>query len=124
MTNSAPVVIAGGGAAGLVTAAELDRRGIGSVVLERGPDVGTSWASRYDSLRLNTPRLSSTLSRYRMPRRYGRWPKRDDVVEYLRDYARALHLDIRTETELQRVEPNGAGWRVETSDGELEARTS
>lgn len=123
MTNSAPVVIAGGGAAGLVTAAELDRRGIGSAVLERGPDVGTSWASRYDSLRLNTPRLSSTLSRYRMPRRYGRWPKRDDVVEYLRDYARALHLDIRTETELQRVEPNGAGWRVETSDGELEARS-
>ena len=31
-----PVVIAGGGAAGLAAAAELDRRGIASVVLERG----------------------------------------------------------------------------------------
>jgi len=121
MTHTGPVVIGGGGAAGLVTAAELGRRGIGSVVLERGADVGTSWASRYDSLRLNTPRLTSTLPRYRMPRRYGRFPKRDDIVEYLRDYARVLDLDVRTETELRRVEPNGAGWRAETSDGVIEA---
>ena len=80
-------MIAGGGAAGLAAAAELDRRGIASVVLDRGDSIGSSWAGRYDSLRLNTPRLTSSLARYRMPRRYGRWPTRDDMVEYLNDYA-------------------------------------
>ena len=97
-------MIAGGGAAGLAAAAELDRRGIASVVLDRGDAVGSSWAGRYDSLRLNTPRLTSSLARYRMPRRYGRWPTRDDMVEYLNDYARKLGLDVRTRTEVTRVD--------------------
>lgn len=116
-----PVVIAGGGAAGLAAAAELDRRGIPSVVLERGDDVGTSWANRYRSLRLNTPRLTSSLGRYRIPRRYGRWLTRDQMVEYLRDYARRLGLEVRTGVEVERVDPGPGGWRVRTSDGELES---
>jgi len=113
------VLIAGGGAAGLAVAAMLDRRGIASVVLERGSDVGTSWASRYESLRLNTPRLTSTLARYRMPRRYGRWPTKHDMVEYLREYARRLDLDVRTGTEVRRVDRDDGGWRIETSTGDL-----
>jgi putative flavoprotein involved in K+ transport len=117
-----PVVIAGGGAAGLAAAAELGRRNIASVVLERAGDVGASWAARYDSLRLNTPRLTSSLSRYRMPRRYGRWLTRDQMVEYLRDYARRLELEVRTGTEVERVDSDPAGWRVRTSAGELTSR--
>jgi putative flavoprotein involved in K+ transport len=117
-----PVVIAGGGAAGLAAAAELGRRNIASVVLERAGDVGASWAARYDSLRLNTPRLTSSLSRYRMPRRYGRWLTRDQMVEYLRDYARRLELEVRTGTEVERVDSDPAGWRVRTSAGQLTSR--
>jgi putative flavoprotein involved in K+ transport len=86
--NQEQVVVAGAGAAGLAVAAMLKRRGIDPLVLERTERVGSSWCSRYDSLRLNTPRITSTLSGYRMPRRYGRWPARDDVVEYLEGYAR------------------------------------
>jgi cation diffusion facilitator CzcD-associated flavoprotein CzcO len=71
------VVVAGAGAAGLSVAAMLKRRGVESLVLERTGRVASSWRSRYDSLRLNTPRLTSTLAGYRMPRRYGRWPVRD-----------------------------------------------
>jgi putative flavoprotein involved in K+ transport len=121
MDNRDPVVIAGGGAAGLAVAAMLDSRGVGAVVLERALDVGTSWESRYDSLRLNTPRLTSTLARYRMPRRYGRWPTRDDVVEYLREYRRRLGIDVRTGVEVSRVDPANGAWRVTTSEGELTA---
>ena len=39
-----PVVVVGGGPAGLATSAELRRRGIEHVVLERGDTVGYSWA--------------------------------------------------------------------------------
>jgi putative flavoprotein involved in K+ transport len=121
MNGGEPVVIAGGGAGGLSVAAMLDARGIRSTVLERAEDVGTSWANRYESLRLNTPRFTSTLARYRMPRRYGRWPTRNDVVEYLRDYADKLRLVVRTGTEVRRVDRDAGGWRVQTSDGGLRA---
>lgn len=115
------VVVVGAGAAGLSVAGMLKRRGIDPLVLERSGQVGSSWRSRYDSLRLNTPRLTSTLAGYRMPRRYGRWPTRDQVVEYLEEYARGHGLRVQFETEVTRVEPVTVGWRLATSAGELEA---
>jgi putative flavoprotein involved in K+ transport len=116
------VVVAGAGAAGLAVAAMLRRRGVDPLVLERSDQVASSWRSRYDSLRLNTPRLTSTLAGYRMPRRYGRWPGRDQVVEYLEEYARRHAVRIQFETELKRVEPADSGWLLETSGGELATR--
>jgi putative flavoprotein involved in K+ transport len=130
-------VVVGAGAAGLAVAAMLERRGVKPLVLERADRVASSWRSRYDSLRLNTPRLTSTLSGYRMPRRYGRWPTRDDVIEYLEDYAHRHQIHIRFETELNRIErvdetasgstegSNGANasrWLLDTSSGEIATR--
>jgi len=123
-------VVAGAGAAGLAVAAMLKRRGIDPLVLEQTDQIASSWRSRYDSLRLNTPRITSTLSGYRMPRRCGRWPVRDDVVAYLEDYARRHGLRIQFETKLNRVERvdgRGAGedaarWLLDTSRGEITAR--
>ena len=83
--------------------------------------MGASWRARYDSLILNTPRITSTLAGYRMPRRYGRWPTRDDVVEYLQEYARREGLKIRFGVELSRVQRRNGGWALETSAGELES---
>jgi putative flavoprotein involved in K+ transport len=97
-------VIAGAGAAGLSVAGMLSARGVDALALERQDQLGMSWARRYDSLRLNTPRLLSTMPRYRMPRRYGRWPSRDHMVEYLRDYARQLGLRVELRTEVQRID--------------------
>jgi putative flavoprotein involved in K+ transport len=121
MAGEDPVLVAGAGAAGLASAAMLKRRGIPAVVLERTDQVASSWRGRYDSLILNTPRLTSTLAGYRMPRRYGRWPTRDDVVEYLEEYARRQQLRIRFGVELQRVERRDGGWSLDTSEGEMQA---
>jgi putative flavoprotein involved in K+ transport len=127
-------VVVGAGAAGLAVAAMLKRRGVEPLVLERTDQVASSWRSRYDSLRLNTPRITSTLPGYRMPRRYGRWPARDDVIEYLEEYARRHRVHIQFGTELSRVErvdgttggslegSGGAGvsgWLLNTSSGEI-----
>src|SRR5205807_2045154 len=113
----------------------LKRRGVDPLVLERTGQVASSWRGRYDSLRLNTPRFNSTLAGYRMPRRYGRWPVRDDVVEYLEEYARRHELRIQFETQLNRAEraddasaeQNGGDraaprWLLDTSRGEIAAR--
>jgi putative flavoprotein involved in K+ transport len=121
MAEDDPVLVAGAGAAGLASAAVLKRRGIPAVVIERTDQVAPSWRRRYDSLILNTPRLTSTLSGYRIPRRYGRWPTRDHVVEYLEEYARRQRLRIRFGVELQRVGRRDGGWSLDTSEGEMEA---
>jgi putative flavoprotein involved in K+ transport len=116
------VIVVGAGAAGLSVAALLKRRGFDPLLLERSAQVAASWRSRYESLRLNTPRITSTLSGYRMPRRYGRWPTRDSVVEYLEEYARRHALRIRFDHELRRVDREGDGWLLDTSAGEFRAR--
>jgi putative flavoprotein involved in K+ transport len=117
------VVIAGAGAAGLSVAAMLKRRGVEALVLERADRAGASWRSRYDSLRLNTPRLTATLAGYRMPRRYGRWPTRDQMVEYLDEYARRNAHRIRFDTELRRIDRDrDDGWVLDTSNGEVRTR--
>jgi putative flavoprotein involved in K+ transport len=116
------VMIAGAGPAGLATAAMLERRGVPALIIERTSKVASSWRSRYDSLILNTPRLTSTLPGYRIPRSYGRWPTRDAIVEYLEEYARRHELQIEFGVELRRVERENDSWLLRTSNGELRAR--
>ncbi len=84
-------------------------------MLDRSGDVGSSWAGRYDSLRLNTVRWMSDLPGHRMPQRMGRWVGRDDLVAYLSDYARWHGLEVRTGVDVDRLAmlPNGR-WRAES----------
>jgi putative flavoprotein involved in K+ transport len=121
MTGEERVVVAGAGAAGLAVAAVLEQRGITPLVVEREQEIGLAWERRYESLRLNTPRLLSDLPRYRMPRSYGRWPARRDVAEYLREYRRRLGLRVELGTEVRGVDREDGRWLVRTSKGDLRA---
>src|SRR3982750_4616011 len=113
----ADVTVLGAGAAGLAVAAQLRARGVDCVVLERGPGVATSWRGRYDRLRLHTVRRLSGLPGLPIPRAYGRWVRRDDLVRYLETYAEHFALDVRTATTVERVEPSRDGWSVQLDDG-------
>lgn len=119
--NGSDVVVLGAGFAGLGTAAMLGRRGVSAVVLEQSDQVAASWRNRYRSLRLNTLRWMSSLSGYRMPRSYGRWPTRDQVIEYLEDYARKERLRVEFNTQARRITRSNGAWRVETTVGDLDA---
>jgi putative flavoprotein involved in K+ transport len=114
------IVVIGAGPAGLACAATLKRAGEKVVVLERG-EVGAAWTTRYDRLHLHTVRWLSCLPGYRIPRAFGKWPSRDQVVEYLRRYADRNALDVRTGVEARAVERVDAGWLVRTLDGGVEA---
>src|SRR3990170_6187077 len=114
-------LVIGAGPAGLGAAALIERRGVPALVLERGERVGTSWRGRYEGLRLNTPRIMSTPPVHRMPRRLGRYPTREDFVAYLEDYVERTGLTVRYGVEATRVDPADGGWRVETSDGAIDA---
>ena len=115
--ESHEVVIVGAGAAGLATAVLLQERGLRPLLLEAGPGPGAAWRDRYDRLHLHTPRLLSGLPGLRIPRRYGRWVGRDDLIQYFQEYAAVHDLDIRTSCRVERLEPS---WIVHTPDGPIE----
>ncbi|MCX5124467.1 NAD(P)/FAD-dependent oxidoreductase [Streptomyces sp. NBC_00193] len=104
-TQPRPVYVIGAGPGGLAVAAALRGRGIRAVVVEKSDSVGTSWRRHYDRLHLHTTRHLSALPGLAMPRRFGRWVARENVVRYLEKYAEFHELEIATGIEVTRIEP-------------------
>jgi putative flavoprotein involved in K+ transport len=117
-TAGHPVYVIGGGPGGLSVAYALRARGVRAVVLERSDSVGASWRKHYDRLRLHTTRRMSALPGLPMPRRFGRWVSRDDVVRYLEKYTEVHDLEIVTGVEVSNVEHAADGtWLLHATGG-------
>ncbi len=116
------VIVIGAGPAGLSTAGELLTRGVSTIVLERGTQLGASWAARYPGLRFNTSRHSSALPGTPFPREYGQFPTRDQYLDYLRRYAADHRIPVETGIEVTGISRSDAGWVLATSAGERRAR--
>ncbi|WP_326737961.1 flavin-containing monooxygenase [Streptomyces sp. NBC_01022] len=119
ITEDRPVYVIGGGPGGLAAAAALREQGVRAVVLEKSGDVGASWRGHYDRLHLHTTRRWSTLPGLAMPRRFGRWVSRDDVVRYLEKYVEHHGLEVVTGVEVSRIDraADGSGWRLTATGG-------
>lgn len=115
--TSVPVVVIGAGPGGLAVAASLKSHGIRPLVIDRAPHVGHTWRGHYDRLHLHTPRELSHLPGHRIPKRFGRWIARDDVVAYLEEYAGAHELDLRLGVAVETLTRAGEGWQVALADG-------
>ncbi|NEC92273.1 NAD(P)/FAD-dependent oxidoreductase [Streptomyces sp. SID12501] len=118
-SSTTPVYVIGGGPGGLAVAYALRAQGVRAVVLERGDQVGSSWRRHYDRLHLHTTRRLSSLPGLAMPRSFGRWVARDDVVRYLEKYAEYHELEVVTGVEVSRVErtADGTGWLLHATGG-------
>ncbi|HEY9328913.1 MAG TPA: NAD(P)/FAD-dependent oxidoreductase [Streptomyces sp.] len=119
ITEDRPVYVIGGGPGGLAAAAALREQGVRAVVLEKSTDVGASWRRHYDRLHLHTTRRWSALPGLPMPRRFGRWVSRDDVVRYLEKYVEHHELEVVTGVEVSRIDraADGTGWRLTATGG-------
>ncbi|MFK4224031.1 flavin-containing monooxygenase [Streptomyces sp. NPDC019890] len=117
LTNDRPVYVIGGGPGGLAAAAALREHGIRAVVLEKSESVGASWRRHYDRLHLHTTRKLSGLPGLAMPRSFGRWVSRDDVIRYLEKYAEFHELEIVTGVEVSRIEQSGSDWLLHATGG-------
>ncbi|WP_101469280.1 NAD(P)-binding domain-containing protein [Nocardia fluminea] len=97
-------LVIGAGQSGLTAARALTNHHLHPVVLEAGTDPVGSWPHYYDSLTLFSPAQHSSLAGLDFPADPDHYPHRDEVVDYLRRYAKALDADIRTNTTVTTVE--------------------
>ncbi len=109
-------VIVGGGQAGLSTGYHLARRGLPFVILEANEQVGDSWRKRWDSLRLFTPARYSGLPGRRFPGPTWSFPGKDDVADYLEDYAASFELAVRTGVRADGLSREGDRYAVVAGD--------
>jgi hypothetical protein len=113
----ARVIIVGAGLNGLAVARELKKIGIEPVIIDGAERSAAPWRNRHEGLHLNTHRLISHLPGVRIPRRYGAFPSRDDIVAYLEDYERSLDVRVHRGVWIERIDPAPEGWRLKTSAG-------
>jgi hypothetical protein len=118
---SAPTVVVGAGPAGLAAGAMLRGAGADVLVLERGDRLGASRRGHYRSLRLHTVRSLSALPGAPLPRSYGRWVAGTDFLAYLERYAERKRLEIRTGTDVRRVDARGGGFVLGTDSEPIPA---
>jgi putative flavoprotein involved in K+ transport len=122
MTDRIETVVVGGGQAGLAASHELTEAGVPHVVLERGR-VGQTWRGRWDSFCLVTPNWGTQLPGhpYEGDDPDGFMP-RDEIVGYLERYAASFDAPVRDGVDVTALRRSGDGLRVETPEGEIEAR--
>ena len=113
----------GGGQSGLAAAHALLSHGLTPLVLESGQEPVGSWPRYYDSLTAFSPVAFSAMPGLRFEGDPDHYPHRDEVVAYLRRYAKGLDVEIRLATTATAVEHHGA-FVVHTDTGEALATSS
>ena len=101
-TECFETVVIGGGQAGLSVGYHLARRGIPFVILDANTRIGDSWRNRWDSLRLFTPARYNGLDGMPFPGPAHSFSNKDEVADYLEDYAARFDLPVRSGCKVDR----------------------
>ena len=100
-------IVIGGGQAGLAVGYHLAKRGLPFQILDANPRIGDAWRNRWDSLRLFNPARYAGLPGMRFPARGDTFPTKDQMADYLVDYARRFHLPVRNGVKVDRLWKEG-----------------
>ncbi len=128
MDTHYPVIIVGGGQAGLATSYCLTQRGIDHVVFEKDR-IAEAWRSqRWDTFCLVTPNWQCKLPGFHYTGAYGGdnpngFMPREEIVEYVEEYAASFGPPVKEGVAVDSVEQGseGEGYTVATSAGTFTA---
>ena len=117
-------LIIGGGQAGIAMSAQLSKRGRPHLVLERHR-IAERWRSeRWDGLRLQSPNSEVHFSDYPFPYTDpDAFASAGDIANFITAFADTVAAPVRcgVAATTMRRRDNGAGFRIETSQGPIEA---
>lgn len=115
--KSYETIVIGAGQAGLAMGYYLKHDKASFLIIDKGKAVGEVWENRYDSLKLFTPRMYSSLPGLSLEGKQHRFPTKDEVVEYLKRYLELMELPVQMDTEVLSVIKTEGGFCVETTKG-------
>jgi putative flavoprotein involved in K+ transport len=115
------VAVVGAGQAGLAIGHHLARQGRRFVILDSGDAVGSAWRDRWESLVLFTPRRYDALPGLAFPGDPEGYPTRDEVVDYLEQYAATFDLPTEFNSPVHSLTKQDDAFVVELPNRRIEA---
>ena len=120
--DHAEVVVVGGGQAGLALGYHLAQRGKDFTILDAASEPAAAWRERWDSLKLFTSARYNGLPGMDFPEDPDRYPTRDEVADYLTEYARRFDLPVVLNSRVKAVRRQGDRYVGELEDRTYEAQ--
>ena len=100
-------IVIGGGQAGLAVGYHLAKRHLPFLILDANQRVGDAWRNRWDSLRLFNPARYAGLPGLAFPARGDSFPTKDQMADYLANYAKRFVLPVRNGIKVDRLWKEG-----------------
>ncbi|NND72279.1 MAG: NAD(P)/FAD-dependent oxidoreductase [Rhodothermales bacterium] len=119
--GSPSIIIVGAGPAGLAVGARLRKMGIDFDMVEQGTSVAPSWHNHYERLHLHTVKEYSSLPFMPFPSGYPTYVSRQQLTDYLIDYASEFEISPRFNTQVQSVERAADKWILSTTGEKMSA---
>ncbi|GAA4306009.1 flavin-containing monooxygenase [Nibribacter koreensis] len=116
------VLVIGAGQAGLATGYYLKEQGKQFLLVEAAATVGYSWRSRYDSLTLFTPAEYCQLPSFSLDLPKNHYPTKDQIADYLEQYARHFQLPISFNQTVTSVSKADGVFIIQTNIQTFQAR--
>lgn len=116
-TEHYDVVVIGGGQAGLSTGHHLKKAGMSFVILDDRKRTGDVWRQRWDSLKLHTPAVFSSLDGMPFPSNPFHFPTKDEFADYLEAYVERFDLPVRLDARVSRLTRDGDGFLTTSTAG-------
>jgi putative flavoprotein involved in K+ transport len=121
LSERVQTIVIGGGQAGLSVGYHLSRLGRPYLILDANARIGDSWRQRWDSLRLFTPARFDSLAGMPFPAAPNEFPTKDQMGDYLEEYAHRFKLRVRTHMKVDRISRRGDTYLVEAGDRRFKA---
>lgn len=115
-------VVVGGGQAGLAMGHYLAKQNQDFVILDENPRAGAAWRGRWDSLRVFTPAKYDGLPGQPFPGDRLAFPTKDQLADYLEDYAHSHDLPLILDTRVDAVRRTSEGFVVASAERSWHAR--
>lgn len=106
-TDHVETLVIGGGQAGLATGYHLSQRGLPYAIVDANDRIGDAWRNRWDSLRLFTPNWFNGLPGMPFPGYHWGFPSKDEMADYLENYAHHFGIPVETGVRVERLAREG-----------------
>ena len=115
-------IVIGAGQAGLSMGYYLKESNKNFLILDKCNKTGDVWRNRYDSLKLFTSRMYSSLPGLQLEGDGQGFPSKDEIANYLESYVVKFGLPIEYNTEVLKVTQSNDVFSIDTNKGTLTAQ--